>query len=144
MSRIDRKSTWEAKNKAFWLLVAGEIQQAVANRLAVSVLTDRESWGKGKGVRSIAERKRLLRSTKLTGISKSVLTKSLSEKRYLMLRLVAGLTAMGHWWSKDYVWRYITIQLYDRACLRPEIPKFSPFDAYQIPQFNRNHQSCRK
>ena len=111
MSRIYRKSTWEAKNKAFWLLVAGEIQQAVANKLTLSLLTDYKWWGKGKSVRSIAEKKSLLRSTKPTEIWKSVLTKSLSEKGILCWDWLQGLQLLGHGWSKDYVWRFITIEL---------------------------------
>ena len=50
------------------MLLAGEIQRAVANKLALSLLTDNKWLGKDKGDRSIAERKRLLRSTKLTEI----------------------------------------------------------------------------
>ena len=95
MSRIDRKPTWEAKRKAFWLVVAGEIQKTVANRFALSLLTDNKWWGKGKGATAIAERKRLLRSTKLTEMWKNVLSKSLSKKKVFYVEI--GCWAYSYW-----------------------------------------------
>ena len=59
MSRIEKKTTLEAKNKAFGLFSAAEVQQAAAERLADSCVQTDNTWGeKGNGVKFMANRKR--------------------------------------------------------------------------------------
>ena len=69
------------------MLLACEIQQAIAEGLSVSVLTDKEWREKGNYVKFLAYRKRPLRSKQQTEIGKSVLARLNKEKRISSLRL---------------------------------------------------------